>query len=368
MQTHVPAPVAQSQKQNQAVQQPAQLLAEPQAAFTDSRISTAQLKNLQGAMSSGPQQQKLQTLQAKINTGTYTQKMQTLQARVTQREGDEEPLQAKFEGETAQREAAAETPKPNNTGLPDSLKSGIESLSGMSMDHVKVHYNSSQPAQLNAHAYAQGSEIHVAPGQEQHLPHEAWHVVQQTQGRVKPTIQMKDGTQVNDNVGLESEADVMGERALSVIPLGHSTVASFVSSGDAQCKQLAPSRVHSVNDAVRYQAGYFDMVSNFTGGAAAGGAAMATPASYNANYIRRNSNGTQMATRNVNVPGTTREYHHGHMLAEAMGGGGGADNVFLQDGGQNTTGAWPSWERAVDNDMKAAPQNHNAEINIELIK
>jgi hypothetical protein len=49
----------------------------------------------------------------------------------------------------------------------------------MSMDHVKVHYNSSQPAQLNALAYAQGSDIHVAPGQEQHLPHEAWHVVQQ---------------------------------------------------------------------------------------------------------------------------------------------------------------------------------------------
>jgi hypothetical protein len=33
----------------------------------------------------------------------------------------------------------------------------------MSMDHVK-YYNSSQPAQLNALAYAQGSDIHVAPG------------------------------------------------------------------------------------------------------------------------------------------------------------------------------------------------------------
>ena len=85
----------------------------------------------------------------------------------------------------------APTSKPNNTGLPDQLKSGIEALSGMAMDHVKVHYNSSQPAQLNAHAYAQGNEIHVAPGQERHLPHEAWHVVQQAQGRVKPTMQMK---------------------------------------------------------------------------------------------------------------------------------------------------------------------------------
>jgi hypothetical protein len=49
---------------------------------------------------------------------------------------------------------------------------------------VNVHYGSSQPAQLNAHAYAQGSDIHMGAGQEQHLPHEAWHVVQQQRGRV----------------------------------------------------------------------------------------------------------------------------------------------------------------------------------------
>jgi len=103
--------------------------------------------------------------------------------------------------------------KGNNTGLPDNLKSGIENLSGMNMDHVRVHYNSSQPAQLNALAYAQGSDIHVAPGQEKHLPHEAWHVVQQAQGRVQPTTQMKTGVAVNDDPGLEHEADVMGERA-----------------------------------------------------------------------------------------------------------------------------------------------------------
>lgn len=102
---------------------------------------------------------------------------------------------------------------PNNTGLPAQLKAGIESLSGMNMDHVNVHYNSSKPAQLQAHAYAQGSEIHLAPGQEKHLPHEAWHVVQQAQGRVKPTMQMKGGVRVNDDGGLEREADVMGGRA-----------------------------------------------------------------------------------------------------------------------------------------------------------
>ena len=54
--------------------------------------------------------------------------------------------------------------KPNNTGLPDNLKSGVENLSGISMDDVKVHYNSSKPSQLQALAYAQGTDIHVAPG------------------------------------------------------------------------------------------------------------------------------------------------------------------------------------------------------------
>lgn len=61
--------------------------------------------------------------------------------------------------------------------------------SGHSMDNVKVHYNSSEPASLQAHAYAQGTDIHLASGQERHLPHEAWHIVQQAQGRVKPTTQ-----------------------------------------------------------------------------------------------------------------------------------------------------------------------------------
>ncbi|WP_299113983.1 DUF4157 domain-containing protein [uncultured Winogradskyella sp.] len=106
--------------------------------------------------------------------------------------------------------------KPNNTGLPDNLKSGIENLSGLDMSDTKVHYNSNKPAQLNAHAYAQGTNIHLASGQEKHLPHEAWHVVQQKQGRVKPTLQMKGKAYINDDAGLEREADVMGAKSLQM--------------------------------------------------------------------------------------------------------------------------------------------------------
>jgi uncharacterized protein DUF4157 len=102
--------------------------------------------------------------------------------------------------------------KANATGLPDHLKAGVEHLSGLAMDDVRVHYNSPKPATVQAHAFAQGTDIHIGPGQEHHLPHEAWHVVQQKQGRVKPTLQLK-GVAINDDGGLEREADGMGMNA-----------------------------------------------------------------------------------------------------------------------------------------------------------
>ena len=117
-------------------------------------------------------------------------------------------------GEAPAQLQGADCAQANNTGLPDALKAGIESLAGYSMDDVKVHYNSDKPAQLHAHAYAQGTDIHVARGQEKHLPHEAWHVVQQRQGRVAATRQAK-GLAVNDSPALEREADMMGTASLA---------------------------------------------------------------------------------------------------------------------------------------------------------
>ena len=104
-----------------------------------------------------------------------------------------------------------DAPEKNNTGLPDKLKTGIESLSGISLDDVHVHYNSSKPAQVQALAYTQGTEIYIGPGQERHLPHETWHVVQQKQGRVNATMQVQ-GMALNNSLELEHEADVMPTR------------------------------------------------------------------------------------------------------------------------------------------------------------
>jgi len=128
--------------------------------------------------------------------------------KVSQRKGADVLQDNRAPGVQAKAGMSAE----NRSGLPPLLKAGIESLSGMSMDHVKVHYASGKPAQLNAHAYAQGNEIHLGPGQERHLPHEAWHVVQQAQGRVRPTVQAASAP-INDDAGLEREADLMGDKA-----------------------------------------------------------------------------------------------------------------------------------------------------------
>lgn len=117
---------------------------------------------------------------------------------------------ARASGDRIRRAADGDAPAP--TGLPDNLKSGLERLSGVSMGDVRVHYNSSQATQLKAVAYSQGTDIHVAPGQERHLPHEAWHVVQQKQGRVKPTLHMKG---INEDPALEREADQMAAQAVS---------------------------------------------------------------------------------------------------------------------------------------------------------
>lgn len=99
------------------------------------------------------------------------------------------------------------------SNLPVSLKTEIERLSGMNLDHVHVDYNSPKPAQLNAYAYAQGTNIHVAPGRENFLPHEVWHVVQQMQGRVKAGTHINN-LPVNNDSSLEKEADMMGAIAV----------------------------------------------------------------------------------------------------------------------------------------------------------
>lgn len=156
--------------------------------------------------SKGDPSANLDVLRAQADESPATMRLLQLQSRATvQRQDDEDLFQGKFEG------------APSNGGLPAKLKAGMEGLSGTSMDDVRVHYNSAKPAAVQAHAYAQGSNIYLGSGQEKHLAHEAWHTIQQKQGRVQPTVQAGD-VAINDDPALEREADVMGAKA-SQMPL-----------------------------------------------------------------------------------------------------------------------------------------------------
>ena len=169
--------------------------------FEDNRPEAIAQSKIQEMANNSPQVSHLMAFQDMANNSPRTEQAAQLQAMADNHSTQQKnPIQK----------------KENNTGLPDNLKTGMENLSGMSLDDVKVHRNSEKPAQLQAHAYAQGTDIHLGLGQEKHLPHEAWHVVQQKQGRVKPTMQMKGKVNINDDPGLEKEADVMGAKALQL--------------------------------------------------------------------------------------------------------------------------------------------------------
>ena len=177
------------------------------------------------------------SLQAKGFNGKPLQPIQSKQ-------GKQPPIQAKgFNGQPLQPIQRKNKAKSN--GLPDQLKSNMEQMSGMDLSDVTVQKNSDKPAQLKAEAYAQGSDIHLAPGQEQHLPHEAWHVVQQKQGRVQPTIQANNGAHINDDPALEKEADVMGAKATqgNVSLSAGSPIQAKYSTPTIQAKQDVVQRV-----------------------------------------------------------------------------------------------------------------------------
>ncbi len=132
--------------------------------------------------------------------------------------------------ERAEKTAA----EKDKTGIPRRMKTGFENSSGFSFDDVRVHYNSEKPAQFHAHAYTQGNEVYVAPGQEKHLPHELGHVVQQKSDMVKPTGEI-GGLPLNDDEAMENGADMIAENAENAEDFGEMPVqAKFKGDGIVQ--------------------------------------------------------------------------------------------------------------------------------------
>ena len=177
-----------------------------------SGFEQSEMEGASAQLMAGPDSSNLKKLQIAANASEQVSQLKNLQAAANS------SAQVK---ETAQLQSISKV-KPSispeiadKNGLPAELKMGVENLSGMDMSGVKVHYNSSKPANLGALAYAQGLNIFVGAGQEHHLPHEAWHVVQQKQGRVKANAEVGEEA-INDDRSLEKEADQMGAKALQL--------------------------------------------------------------------------------------------------------------------------------------------------------
>lgn len=112
--------------------------------------------------------------------------------------------------ESARQRTNRSASRKNSTGIPTQLKERIEQSSGVSLDDVRVNYNSHLPARLDALAYTQGNRVEIAPGQDRHLPHELGHVVQQKLGTVRANARHPSGVSMNTDAGLEHQADEIG--------------------------------------------------------------------------------------------------------------------------------------------------------------
>jgi len=109
--------------------------------------------------------------------------------------------------------------------LPGDLRVQMERSMGEDFSSVRVHQGK-HVNQMGALALTQGDQLHFAPGQyqpgsssgDQLIGHELAHVKQQRQGRVAATTQAK-GVAVNNDTGLEAEADTWGSMAAHGEPL-----------------------------------------------------------------------------------------------------------------------------------------------------
>lgn len=148
---------------------------------------------------------------------------ETKQKKVAQKQPDEEEelVQGKsLDGGVSESAAQSQSGNSSHSSLPSNVQSKMENSFGTSFADVNIHKNDESATNMGALAYTQGNNVHFAPGQfspdtqsgQELIGHELTHVVQQREGRVKPTKQGK-GMAVNDSPALENEADVLGKKA-----------------------------------------------------------------------------------------------------------------------------------------------------------
>ncbi|MEM1207381.1 MAG: DUF4157 domain-containing protein [Acidobacteriota bacterium] len=105
--------------------------------------------------------------------------------------------------------------------LPSSVQTNMETGLGADFSAVKLVTESDAASRLGANAFTQGDTVHFAPGKfsptsppgQELIGHELAHVVQQRQGRVRPTLEAR-GVPINADPSLEAEADRAGRAAV----------------------------------------------------------------------------------------------------------------------------------------------------------
>ncbi|MCB9234973.1 MAG: DUF4157 domain-containing protein [Bacteroidia bacterium] len=136
-------------------------------------------------------------------------------------EDEEESLQAKMgDGGGNGSFSPVQRKESSENGLPENVQGKMENSLGSDFSNVNIHENSNSASDMGALAYTQGNDVHFAPGQfkpdtrsgQELIGHELTHVVQQREGNIKPTTEV-NGQGVNNDKGLEAEADSMGAKA-----------------------------------------------------------------------------------------------------------------------------------------------------------
>jgi hypothetical protein len=131
--------------------------------------------------------------------------------------------------------------------LPEDVQAKMENSFGQDFSDVNIHDNSTKAEDLGAKAFAQGKDVHFAPGEfqpntkegQELIGHELTHVVQQKEGKVHGgDVNGKD--MVNQDPSLEKEADDAGKLASE----GKSVEVKGIGSG----VQMDPGDPTKMND------------------------------------------------------------------------------------------------------------------------
>lgn len=109
----------------------------------------------------------------------------------------------------------------NQTNIPISIKSELEESSGVSLDNVRVKYNSSLPKSVGALATTKGTNIDIAPNQEKHLKHELGHAIDYLAGGNQQQTMKYSGEAIDSSQASEKRADDYASGKKAIIQDNH---------------------------------------------------------------------------------------------------------------------------------------------------